>query len=186
MQQHAEADVAGTIVRVVTADLTALDADAVVNAANRHLQHGGGLAGALSRAAGPQVQRESDAWVEEHGPLGPDDAAVTTAGALPAQHLVHVAGPVYDEGSEHNESLLRRAVAAALRAAADRDARRVAVPAISAGIYGYPLDEATAIIANEVVRVAPELGLAEVVLVGFDDDAAAAFSAGLERATLAG
>ncbi|MBW3664875.1 MAG: macro domain-containing protein [Actinobacteria bacterium] len=186
MEQHAQSEIRGTVVRVVEADLTAFDADVVVNAANRHLQHGGGLAGALSAAGGPQVQRASDAWVDEHGPLGPDDAAVTTAGTLPAQQLVHVAGPVYEEGSDQNEPLLRRAVGAALRAAARTGAQRVALPAISAGIYGYPLDEATAVIAHEVVRLAPDLGLAEVVLVGFDDETATAFGAGLERATLAG
>lgn len=183
MTEHLAIDVRGMTLRVVTADLTAFDADVVVNAANSQLQHGGGLAGALSRAGGPEIQAESDAWVAEHGPLDADLAAVTSAGALPARHLVHVAGPIYDAVSDANEDLLRRATAAALRAAAELDAQKVALPALSAGIYGYPLEEATTVIASEVCRTAPELGLVEVVLVGFDDAAATAFVDGVESAT---
>lgn len=77
----------------VVGDLTRLGTDVVVNAANEHLAHGGGVAAALSRAGGPAVQAESDRWVAEHGPVGPGRAAVTTAGALPARWIVHVVGP---------------------------------------------------------------------------------------------
>lgn len=183
MTEHLNVDVRGTTVRVVEDDLTTFDADVVVNAANRELRHGGGLAAALARAGGPEVQRQSDAWVAEHGPLTPDTAATTTAGALPARHLVHVAGPIYDPDADTNEDLLRRATAAALRAAAAANAQTVALPALSAGIFGYPLRGATAIIASEVCRLAPDLGITEVALVGFDAEAAGAFAEGVRAAT---
>jgi O-acetyl-ADP-ribose deacetylase len=167
-------------VRAVVGDLTRQEVDAVVNAANEHLQHGGGVAAALARGGGPVVQEASDAWVDEHGPLEPGTAAVTPAGDLPARWLVHVVGPRYRRRQD-NEGLLRQAVAAALDAAADLGARSVALPAISAGIFGYPPAEAGRVIAEEASRWAAAHGgsVAEVRLVALDDAGAAAFAAGL-------
>jgi O-acetyl-ADP-ribose deacetylase len=161
-------------------DLTAQQVDAVVNAANEHLRHGGGVAAALSRAGGPDVQAASDRWVDEHGPLRPGRAAVTTAGNLPARMLVHVAGPRYRDGQD-NEGLLRQAVRAALQAADDAGAASVALPAISAGIFGYPPQEAGRVIADEAVRWlgAGPAAVTEIRLVGFDEAAAQHFAAGL-------
>ena len=182
-EQH-RTDVSGTTIVAVQGDLTRTEVDAVVNAANTQLQHGGGVAGALSRAGGPSIQRESDAWVAEHGELTPGTAAVTTAGDLPAQHLVHVAGPVYEEGQD-NEGLLRQAVTAALDAASAEGARTAALPAISAGIYGYPQEEATAVIAHACVTWAQEheQALDEIQLIGLDEAATADFAEGLRAAT---
>lgn len=161
-----------------------MDVDAIVNAANKNLQHGGGVAGAIARAGGPVVQRESDAWIDRHGPLAGGEAAVTSAGDLPCRRVVHVAGPVHDPDRDDNESRLRAAAAAALRAAREAGARTVALPAISAGVYGYPPAEATAVIADEVVRfVREEEGpFAEVRLVGLDEETAGRFAAGLRAA----
>lgn len=167
--------------RVAQADITQMAVDAVVNAANERLAHGGGVAAALSRAGGPQVQDESDAWIAEHGPIGPGQAAVTTAGAMPAAMIVHVVGPRFEEGQD-NEALLRQAVRAALDAAADRGASSVALPAISAGIFGYPPDEATRVIAASCAQwLADRRGaLREVVLVGFDAETTERFEAALD------
>ncbi len=154
-------------IRVLQGDITTLEVDAVVNAANEYLAHGGGVAAAMVRAGGRVVQEESDAWVREHGKLESGAAAVTTAGAMPAQWIIHVVGPRYREGQD-NESLLRSAVVAALRAAADLGAEAVALPAISAGIFGYPVDEATAVIANAARRWLRGRDL-EVILVGYDE-----------------
>ncbi|MDJ0925926.1 MAG: glutamate racemase, partial [Acidimicrobiia bacterium] len=132
----------GTDILVVTGDLTRQNVDAIVNAANNRLQHGGGVAAAIVRAGGRVVQEESNAWIQRNGVLPPDGAAVTTAGSMPARHVIHVAGPIHREDQD-NEGLLRSAVKAALDAAADVGARSVAFPAISAGIYGYPVAEAT-------------------------------------------
>lgn len=170
-----------TRVVAMTGDLTAQQVDAIVNAANAELRHGGGVAGALSRAAGPTLQAESDAWVREHGPLTDGAAAVTSAGELPAQVVVHVAGPVYRSGRDDNEPRLRAAVVAALDATAERGLRSAAFPAISAGIYGYPRPEATRILVDAVGDWLTDHAdaLDEIRLVGFDDAARDDFSTAL-------
>lgn len=166
-------------VRALLADITTLEVDAVVNAANEHLAHGGGLAAAMVRAGGRAVREESDRWVGEHGPLRPGVAAVTTAGNMPARLVIHVAGPRY-QGTPDDERLLRTAVRAALSTAADHRCRSVAMPAISAGIFGYPLEEATAVIADEAQRWVAENPLPEeILLVGYDEAAAGAFEVAL-------
>lgn len=169
----------GRLVRVVRGDLTVQAVDAVVNAANAHLQHGGGVAAALARRGGRTVQDDSDRWVAERGPVAPGAAAVTTAGALPARLLVHVVGPRHRPGQD-NEGLLRQAVRAALDAARDAGARTVALPAISAGIFGYPPGEAGRAIADEAVAWLTENPgpVQEVRLVGVEEAVTAAFAAG--------
>lgn len=164
----------------VTGDLTAQRVGAVVNAANSRLQHGGGVAAAIVRAGGGAIQDESDRWVRRHGRVGPGQAAVTSAGSLPADHVIHVVGPVFRDGQD-NESLLRRATVAALDAAADHGVRSVALPAISAGIFGYPMAAATAVIADAAARwVCAHPGvLDEIRLVGYQDEVAGHFAAGL-------
>lgn len=154
--------------------------DAVVNAANAHLAHGGGVAAAIARAGGDAVRRESAAWVAANGPVARGQAAVTSAGEMPADIVLHVVGPVYRRDAD-NEEHLGDAVRAALDAAAGRGARSVALPAISAGIYGYPRDEATAVIASTCLWWAAEHpgGLDEIVLVGFDQATADGFSSAL-------
>lgn len=167
-------------VRATQGDLTQQDVDAVVNAANEQLAHGGGVAAALARAGGPRVQAESDEWVAEHGPLAPGKAAVTTAGELPARMIVHVVGPRYREGQD-NAALLTAAVRAALDAAVDAGARSVALPAISAGIFGYPRRQACAVIAaaaRDWLAANPD-ALDEVRLVGYDAATTADFEAAL-------
>lgn len=168
-------------IEVMTGDITTVEVDVIVNAANEQLAHGGGVARAIARAGAPVVDEESQRWVERHGPLGPGEAAHTGAGAMPATWVVHVVGPRYREGQD-NEVLLRRTVAVALDEAAELGARSVALPAISAGIYGYPRDQATAIIAAEVSGWLERRrgDLDRVVLVGFDDDTSSGFRAGLD------
>lgn len=167
-------------VRVVVGDLTRQPVSAVVNAANVQLQHGAGVAAALVSAGGVVIQDESDKWIREHGVLQTGDAAVTGAGELPAQWVIHVAGPIYRSGQD-NEGLLRAAVSGALRAAQRIGAKTIAFPAISAGIYGYPVDEATGVLADEVVcwlDVNPGV-IDEVVLVALDESVAERFWTGL-------
>jgi len=175
--------VGATTIRTVQGDLTDLEVGAIVNAANERLAHGGGLAAAIVKAGGDVIQTESDAWVAEHGPLHPGLAAVTGPGSLPCRAVVHVAGPFYRAGSD-NEGLLRTAVGAALATAGSEGHRSVAMPAISAGVFGYPMAEATRIIASEAVRWADEHpnALHLILLVGRDESATEAFRAGLEAA----
>lgn len=161
------------MIKVVQGDLTAQPVSAIVNAANEHLQHGGGVAAAIVQAGGQVIQSESDQWVNEHGPIGPGRAAITSAGRLPAQYVIHVVGPRFREGQD-NKALLQQAVTAALDAAALSGCRTVAMPAISAGIFGYPRAEACRVIVAATQRWLdrrPGL-ISEVRLVGFDPEVA--------------
>ena len=179
----ASRSVGDATVLVVQGDLAGQDVDVVVNAANERLAHGGGVAAALVRAGGQEVQRESDQWVAEHGPVAPGTAAVTTAGRMTARWIVHVVGPRWREGQD-KEGPLRHAVRAALDAARDLGAASVAFPAISAGIFGYPTAEATAVIAGEVLAwLGGDRGpLTEIRLVGYDTDTTQDFARGLNAA----
>lgn len=136
------------VVSVVAGDLTAEHVEAIVNAANAHLKHGGGVAGAIVRRGGVVIQEESDRFVAEHGPLSPGQVAVTTAGSLPARFVIHTVGPRWGEGDE--ETKLRRAIRGVLEEAERRGLASLALPAVSTGIYGYPVDEGTRVIVDEV------------------------------------
>lgn len=166
----------------VQADITRLEVDAIVNAANENLAHGGGVALAIARAGGPAVDEESAAWVHQHGPVAPGAAAITTAGDMPAKQVIHVVGPRYRRGQD-NAQLLTQAVFAALDAARDSGARTVAMPAISAGVFGYPRPEAAGVIVDacmEWIEANPH-DLDEVLLVGYDGAALQDFRAALHR-----
>ncbi len=182
-----ERTVAGAVIRVVEGDLTAQDVDAIVNAANEYLKHGGGVAAAIVRAGGHSIQDESDRWVRDHGPIGEGTAAATGAGKLRASRVIHTVGPRYAAGQD-NPGLLTAAVDAALETATAVGARSLAFPAISAGIFGYPRGEATAVIAAAVARwlQANPGCVDEVRLVGFDAGTHDGFAAGLAAAGQAG
>ena len=169
-----------TTVVALPGDLTSMAVDAVVNAANNELRHGGGIALAIARAGGPVIDEESAEWVATYGPLEPGVAALTSAGLMPARYVIHVAGPIYTAGQD-NETLLATAVLASMDLADDIEASTMAIPAISAGIYGYPADEATAIIAQSVAEYlsADETSLRAVRLVGYDDTMAMRFATAL-------
>lgn len=167
-------------ISAVEGDLTAMPVDVVVNAANVELAHGGGIALAISTAGGPTIDEESAAWIASYGPLSPGVAALTSAGLLPASYVVHVAGPIYRDDQE-NEALLAAAVLAALDAASEIEAVSIAVPAISAGIYGYPADEATDIIVEAAADFldSEDTSVRSVRLVGFDTAMAKRFAAAI-------
>ncbi len=107
----------GRTLQMVQGDLTQESVDAIVNAANSQLQHGGGVAGAIVRRGGPQIQAESEAWVREHGPVSHAKPAITRSGSLPCRYIIHAVGPVWGEGDE--DAKLSAAIHGAL-AAADR------------------------------------------------------------------
>ncbi len=136
-----------TVLEVKQGDLTAEPVDAIVNAANTHLKHGGGLAAAIVRRGGRIIQEESD----RIGFVPVGRAAVTSAGNLPARFVVHTVGPRWGEGEE--EQKLRSAIRSALEKAREVGARSVALPAVSTGIFGYPKAEGTRVIVEEVVQV---------------------------------
>lgn len=166
-----------TTLSAVRGDITTMPVDVVVNAANEQLAHGGGIALGIAQAGGPTINKESAEWIDRYGPLTPGLAALTSAGDMPSSYVVHVAGPIYTEGQE-NEELLVAAVVAALDAAIDIEAESMAVPAISAGIYGYPADQATELITGTIAEFVgdEETGLRSVRLVGYDDAMTERFS----------
>ena len=123
---------------MVRGDLLEEPVEAIVNAANGHLAHGGGVAGIISRAAGPALQAESDALVAARGPFATGSAVVTTAGTLPFKGVIHAVGPRYGDGDEENK--LFSALTGAFRLARENGWDSVSFPAVSSGIFAVPLD----------------------------------------------
>jgi O-acetyl-ADP-ribose deacetylase (regulator of RNase III) len=128
----------GRAFEVVTGDLLKQPVDAIVNAANGHLAHGGGVAAAIARAAGPALEAEGDRIVAEGGEVPVGEAVVTTAGRLPFQGVVHAVGP--HQGLGREEERLVQALQAAFLRAHERGWARIAFPAVSSGIFAVPLD----------------------------------------------
>jgi O-acetyl-ADP-ribose deacetylase (regulator of RNase III) len=123
---------------VVRGNLLEEPVDAIVNAANGHLAHGGGVAGIIARAAGPALQQESDLLIQKHGALPTGSAVVTTAGKLPFKGVIHAVGPRQGEGDE--EARLLQALASAFSIASQMGWSSVSFPAVSSGIFAVPLE----------------------------------------------
>ena len=120
-------------------DLTEERVDAIVNAANADLAHGGGVAGAIVRRGGSEIQRESDEWVKQNGPAGHARPALTAAGQLPCGAVIHAVGPVWQGGARNEEANLRAAYTSSLQLAHAQGFRSVAFPSISTGLFGFPV-----------------------------------------------
>jgi O-acetyl-ADP-ribose deacetylase (regulator of RNase III) len=165
--------------RAVLGDITEADVDVVVNAANPGLLGGGGVDGAIHRAAGPAVLAECRAIVEQlpDHRLPRGQAVATTAGRLPARWIVHTPGPIWSASTDRS-AVLRSCYAESLRVADGLGAHSVAFPAISAGIYGWPADDA-ARQAVAGVRQTPVEHVTEVRFVLFSEPVLAAFEAAL-------
>jgi O-acetyl-ADP-ribose deacetylase (regulator of RNase III) len=159
-------------VTVVRGDITEQQVDAVVNAANRRMRGGGGVDGAIHRAGGPAVLEDCIARFP-HG-LATGEAGWTTAGDLPATWVIHVVGPNFTAG-ERDRSLLTSCYANALRVADELGARSIAFPLVSAGVYGWPLEDAVDA-ALETLRSTPT-DVEEARMVAFGRDAPDLFSA---------
>jgi O-acetyl-ADP-ribose deacetylase (regulator of RNase III) len=173
--------VVATALELVQGDITAMETDAIVNAANERLAHGGGVAGAISRAGGPEIQRESDAWVRQRGRVATGSAAITTAGKLPADYVIHAVGPVYD-GTPRSAELLASAVRDSLSLADQNGLKSVSLPAISTGIFGYPLDEAAQVMLSAAIGyLEEETQLERVVFCLYGQQAYDAFAAALSE-----
>ena len=163
-------------VTVVEGDITTQDVDAVVNAANRRMRGGGGVDGAIHRRGGPEILAECKRIRADRHPDGlpTGQAVATTAGRLPARWVIHTVGPVWSKRDDRS-ALLESCYRESLRVADELGAASVAFPAVSAGVYGWPMDDA-ARIAVETVRAA-DTDVALVRFVLFGDDAYRAFEA---------
>jgi O-acetyl-ADP-ribose deacetylase (regulator of RNase III) len=159
---------AGQIIQIVQGDITTEQVDAIVNAANEYLQHGGGVARTISTHGGSAIQKESNAWVQEHGRVTHARPAWTSGGNLPAKYVIHAVGPVWGDGDEDNK--LESAVTGSLRVADELKCSTIAMPAISTGIYGFPKDRAAGIIFSAIEKyfVENSSGLKTVKLTLYD------------------
>ncbi|WP_144795232.1 O-acetyl-ADP-ribose deacetylase [Kocuria palustris] len=170
--------------RMQPGDITTMDVDAVVNAANSGLKGGGGVDGAIHRAGGPaileQCRRLRDTDLPDGLPAG--QAVATTAGDMPARWVIHTVGPTYAKTIDKSETLAS-CYRESLRTAARIGARSVAFPAISAGVYGWPMDDAARIAVETSEAMRAEVGeqIDEVVFVPFGGAAEEAFRAALDR-----
>lgn len=157
-------------VEVLDVDITALEVDAITNAANTMLLHGGGVAGAISRAGGPRIQRESAA----RGPIGLGEAAQTSGGAMPCRWVIHAA--TMELGGPTSADIIRRATASTLALADELGARSLALVAFGTGVGGFPIEQAAAIEVEEVRRhVEAGTGLERIVFAVRGDAARSAF-----------
>ena len=159
-------------VEVRQADVTKLEVDAIANAANTQLLHGGGVAGAIARAGGPAIQEESSA----KAPIGLGEAIETTAGDMPSRWVIHAATMEMDFRT--SADIIERATVSTLAKAEELGARSLALVAFGTGVGGFPLDEAARIMVGAVQ--AHEGGLEHVIFAVHGDSAARAFSAALE------
>ena len=165
------------ILRLLSADITEREVDAIVNAANSRLQHGGGVAGAIVRKGGHIIQEESN----KIGFVPVGGAAITTAGKLRAQYVIHAVGPMMGEGDEDNK--LKNAMNSVLTLATEKGLKSISVPAISAGIFGFPKDRCAKILVGETaafLKARPESSLEIVEFCIYDREAFGYFKSEFE------
>jgi O-acetyl-ADP-ribose deacetylase len=169
----------GAVIELATGDITVMDVDAIVNPANEALQLGSGVAGAIRQRGGASIQEECD----KIGTCAVGQAVVTRAGNLKARWVIHAVGPVWKGGNFGEEMLLASAVLQSLRRGEDIGAKSVALPAISTGVFGFPLEQAAEISIAAARSFAPTAEYVErVVFVLLDDKTRKVFEAALKKA----
>ncbi len=166
----ARAEIGSTRLDVIVADITTLAVDAIVNAANTQLKRGGGVDGAIHRSAGPELQAECDTL----GGCATGSAKITRGYRLPARHVIHAVGPVWNGGKRNEEDLLASCYRTALALAAEHGLASIAFPAISTGVYRFPPDHAARIAVGTLVSEisADPRGLTQAVFCCFSEDSA--------------
>ncbi|CAG2146250.1 O-acetyl-ADP-ribose deacetylase [compost metagenome] len=161
----------GEHLQVVHGDITRMEVDAIVNAANNGLLGGGGVDGAIHGAGGPAIMNACRAIREAQGGCPTGEAVITTGGLLPAPYVIHAVGPVWKGGSQDEDALLASAYRNSVRLAGEQGLRTLAFPNISTGIYGFPRDRAVDIAIRAVRDALPKApSLEQVTFVCFDDE----------------
>jgi O-acetyl-ADP-ribose deacetylase (regulator of RNase III) len=177
---HNEFKIGKTIVQLVRGDITEMETDAIVNAANSRLMGGGGVDGAIHQKGGPQILKECKRIKATEWPEGlpTGEAVITEAGNLKAKHVIHTIGPIWRGGNHCEPELLARAYQNSLKLALEKDLKSVAFPSISTGAYGYPIEDACRV-ALEAVKefLEKEDSLDKVVFVLFSEHALKAYVA---------
>jgi O-acetyl-ADP-ribose deacetylase (regulator of RNase III) len=174
----------GRTILLVEGDITRVEADAIVNAANSALAGGGGVDGAIHRAGGPEIMRELDQIRPRIGRCPAGDAVVTGAGRLRAKHVFHTVGPVYRDGEHGEPETLASCYRTCLRLAREHGDETIAFPAISTGVYGYPLHDAAQIAVREVLSHLESAAaeIRQVAFVVFDRSGLDVYAAALKSA----
>ncbi len=169
-------------IHIIQGDITQQNTDAIVNAANSSLMGGGGVDGAIHRAGGPAILAECKEIVKKQGRLPTGEAVITTAGNMASKYVIHTVGPVYKDGKSNEPQLLANAYRNSLTVAAEKKLETLSFPAISTGIYGYPVDDATEIAFRTVIdflREHTQIILVRFVL--FDDRTFSSYQQALTR-----
>lgn len=159
-------------IQIIQGDITAVRADAIVNAANSSLLGGGGVDGAIHRAGGPSILEACKEIISREGGCKTGEAVITHAGKLPATYIIHTVGPIWRGGRDHERELLSSCYKNSLKLAELHDCKRIAFPNISTGVYGFPKNEAATIALN-AVRDHCSLGsptLQEILFVCYETD----------------
>lgn len=162
---------AHSIIQAVKGDITKVQVDAIVNAANSGLLGGGGVDGAIHRAGGPAILEECKKIVAQQGGCPTGEAVITTAGNLPAKYVIHTVGPVWQGGRDGEAALLASCYTKSLGLAIDNGCRSIAFPNISTGVYGYPKPAAAQVAVQAIHQFLQTLkGFEKVLLVCFDEE----------------
>ena len=164
-------------IEILNTDITRLDVDAIVNAANNSLRGGGGVDGAIHRAAGPELLQEC---------IGLDgcetgQAKITAGYSLPAKHVIHTVGPIWQGGDANEDELLASCYRESMRIANEHGLKSIAFPAISCGVYGFPIQRASQIAMREVMKVRQDSSIERVVFSCFNDEVKSALTQAFER-----
>ena len=158
-------------IKIQKADITKIEVDVIVNAANTSLLGGGGVDGAIHRAGGKEIIEDCRKIIAKQGGCKVGEAVITTAGKLPAKFVIHTVGPVWNNGNNNEEEKLKNCYLNSLKLAVENNCKTVAFPSISTGIYKFPKDKAAKIAVKTISEfLMANIEIEKVILLSFDDE----------------